>query len=76
MPQTIAYPPLPANPGGGNQLITLRAAALRLTLSVRSVYRMIGKPNFPVPRKLGKKTVFLHAEIERYISQLPKGVGA
>lgn len=48
----------------------MKAAADRLTLNVRTLYRRIAEGELPQPVKLGRSSRMLEADIEAYLDRL------
>jgi len=58
------------NQNNVDNLISLRVAAQRLDLSVRAVYRLIARGEFPRPVKVGGATRFFESDISTYFESL------
>lgn len=59
---------LPQKPGSASlpdedRLIPIKEVTKLLSVSARTVYRLIAAGTFPRPRKLGRKTLFLLSEV-------------
>jgi predicted DNA-binding transcriptional regulator AlpA len=64
-------------PGAGacyadERLMGLSAIADRLTISVRTLHRLIAKGEFPPPMKVGHASRWYVADVERYLHGLRK----
>lgn len=53
-----------------DRLITIRAVAERLELSIRSVYRLIKARRFPKPVKVGGATRLFESDVTAFLSAL------
>ncbi len=54
-------------------VITLRAVLQKTSLSRPTIYRLIKKGTFPPPRKVGTRSVWEEAAIDRWLEELPAG---
>lgn len=52
---------------GGDRLISIKEAKQLLSLSPRTIYRLIAAGKFPRPRKIGRKTLFLLSEVDGFM---------
>jgi len=56
-----------------DRLISIRYVATKLDLSVRAVYRLIAKGDFPRPVKAGGATRFYQSDLDEYMTRLRAG---
>lgn len=56
--------------GGGSRLVAVKETAKRLCISRRTLEREVARGRFPLPLKIGTKSLFLLADIEKYVSEL------
>ena len=52
------------------QLISLKAAAARLDLSLRAVYRLIARGDLPRPVKVGGSSKLFISDLDAYLESL------
>lgn len=52
------------------QLISLKAAAARLDLSLRAVYRLIARGDLPRPVKVGGSSKLFMSDLDAYLEAL------
>jgi len=72
-PQTSSSP---ARPGSDDRLLlTLKQAALTLSISKRSLERLISSGTFPVPLKIGRSSRVSRDDIANYLEQLRRQRG-
>ena len=55
---------------GLDRLVSFKHVAFRLDTSVRGVYRLIARREFPLPVKVGGASKFYECDIENYLSRL------
>ena len=59
-----------------DRLVSIRHIANRLSLSIRGVYRLIARDEFPRPVKVGGATRFYESDLESYLHRLREGRNA
>jgi prophage regulatory protein len=59
---------------GPKDLLTAREVAARLSISIRTVYRMLDRGQFPRPIRLGRRGVrWKTTDVQRYLEGLQPG---
>lgn len=59
---------------GPKDLLTAREVAARLSISPRTLYRMLSRKQFPPPVRLGRKWVrWKTTDVQRYLDALKPG---
>jgi excisionase family DNA binding protein len=53
-----------------DSLISIRTVSVRLDLSIRAVYRLIARNEFPPPVKVGGASKFYESDLETYLNRL------
>lgn len=61
--------PIQSN-GDNNCLLSVHEAARRLGVSRRTLEREVCRKKFPPPMKIGSKSLYLVADVERYVRML------
>lgn len=65
----------PATGGDGRLLLTLNQAALSLSVSKRTLERLIAGGAFPPPLKIGRSSRVSREDISNYLEQLRRARG-
>lgn len=60
---------------GADSLLSLKDVAGRLQVSIRSVWRLMARGEFPKPVKVGQMLRFIPSEFEAYIETLKQKRG-
>ena len=52
------------------QLVSVSTAAVRLDVSLRSLYRLIAQKELPPPLKVGRSSKLCESDLNRYVQKL------
>jgi len=63
----VMTPPATTSP---EQLISVETAALRLDVSLRSLYRLIAQKELPQPLKIGRSSKLCESDLNTYVEKL------
>jgi excisionase family DNA binding protein len=58
------------NPTEPEQLVSVSAAASRLDVSLRSLYRLIAQKELPPPLKVGRSSKLCESDLNQYVQKL------
>lgn len=58
------------NPTEVEQLVSVSAAASRLDVSLRSLYRLIAQKELPPPLKVGRSSKLCESDLNQYVQKL------
>jgi len=56
-----------------DNLVSIKHVAFRLDTSVRGIYRLIARREFPPPVKVGGASKFYDSDVDAYLSRLREG---
>ena len=59
-----------SNAEGESRLLSVKQAAQRLGVCRRTLEREVCRKKFPPPMKIGRKSVYLVSDVERYLAKL------